>query len=272
MIPRVAKREGDRHYPHRRAWQAQDPRLPAGPDRFPSHPQERAAGSRGGVAPALPCDYLGEEHRRRAHGEAADREPRHRRPARARCHAQRAASRSSFPAGNRATAYADYPVPIGHGQTISQPYMVAFMTQELSLSGGEKVLEIGTGSGYQAASPGDDCGERLHRGTHPRACGHGGEDTRLPGIHECHVQDGDGGPGWPEEAPFDRILVTAAAPTVPTALQRQLADNGILVVPVGDWRRSQIIVVVRRIGGSFVSQESIGCRFVPLIGEGGFAG
>jgi protein-L-isoaspartate(D-aspartate) O-methyltransferase len=83
---------------------------------------------------------------------------------------------------------------------------------------------------------------------------------------------GDGGPGWPEEAPFDRILVTAAAPAVPLILRAQLADNGIMVLPVRDWRKSQMIVTVRRTGESFTSQESLGCRFVPLIGEGGFAG
>ncbi|HUI69047.1 MAG TPA: protein-L-isoaspartate O-methyltransferase, partial [Spirochaetia bacterium] len=90
------------------------------------------------------------------------------------------------------------------------------------------------------------------------------------GIKNVTFRTGDGSPGWPEEAPFDRILVTAAAPTVPSALRAQLADNGILVVPVGDWRRSQTIVSIHRIGGSFISEESIGCRFVPLIGEGGF--
>jgi len=187
--------------------------------------------------------------------------------------AMRSVPRHEFvPAAHRATAYADYPVPIGHGQTISQPYMVAFMTQELSLSGGEKVLEIGTGSGYQAAILGMIAASVFTVERIPELAAMAERTLGSLGFTNVTFKTADGGPGWPEEAPFDRILVTAAAPTVPTALRGQLADNGILVVPVGDWRRSQIIVVVRRIGASFVSQESIGCRFVPLIGEGGFAG
>ena len=90
------------------------------------------------------------------------------------------------------------------------------------------------------------------------------------GLSNVFFRTGDGGAGWPECSPFDRILVTAAAPSVPAMLSGQLADNGILVVPVGDWRRSQVITVVRRTGNSFSSEESIGCRFVPLIGRGGF--
>ena len=185
--------------------------------------------------------------------------------------AMRSVPRHIFvPPGSRATAYADFPVPIGHGQTISQPYMVAFMTQALCLSGPEKVLEIGTGSGYQTAVLSVLAAtvytvERIPalEAVAERAIG-------SLGLTNVFFRTGDGGPGWPEEAPFDRILVTAAAPAVPTALQDQLADNGVLVVPVGDWRRSQVIVTVTRTGGSFTSRESIGCRFVPLIGEGGF--
>jgi protein-L-isoaspartate(D-aspartate) O-methyltransferase len=187
--------------------------------------------------------------------------------------AMRTVPRHEFvPPGSRASAYGDFPVPIGHGQTISQPYMVAFMTQLLCLGGAEKVLEIGTGSGYQTA---------ILAALAARVC----TIERIPelarmahktlgelGITNVSLRTGDGGSGWPEEAPFDRIIITAAAPAVPAALQMQLADNGIMVVPVGDWRRSQTIVTVNRVGGSFVSQESIGCRFVPLIGEGGFEG
>jgi len=187
--------------------------------------------------------------------------------------AMRSVPRHEFvPVGNRSTAYADFPVPIGHGQTISQPYMVAFMTQELSLSGGERVLEIGTGSGYQTAILGMIAARVFTVERIPELSAAAERTLRSLDFTNVTFKTGDGGPGWPEEAPFDRILVTAAAPTVPSALQRQLADNGILVLPVGDWRRSQIIVAVRRMGGSFVSQESIGCRFVPLFGEGGFTG
>jgi protein-L-isoaspartate(D-aspartate) O-methyltransferase len=185
--------------------------------------------------------------------------------------AMRSVPRHEFvPPGSRAAAYGDFPVPIGHGQTISQPYMVAFMTQLLCLRGTEKVLEIGTGSGYQtailAAMAAWVCTiERI-----PELARVAQKTLGDLGIMNISLRTGDGGSGWPEEAPFDRILITAAAPAVPAALQGQLADNGIMVVPVGDWRRSQTIVTVRRMGGSFVSQESIGCRFVPLIGEGGF--
>ncbi len=187
--------------------------------------------------------------------------------------AMRTVPRHSFvPPGGRAAAYGDFPVPIGHGQTISQPYMVAFMTQALCLRGTEKVLEIGTGSGYQTAILAVLAASVFTVERIPELAAMAERTLGSHGITNVTFRTGDGGPGWPEEAPFDRILVTAAAPTVPAALRVQLADNGILVVPVGDWRRSQIIVAVRRTGGSFISQESIGCRFVPLIGEGGFSG
>ena len=176
------------------------------------------------------------------------------------------------PPGSRATAYGDFPVPIGHGQTISQPYMVAFMTQALGIRGPEKVLEIGTGSGYQtvilaALAASVFTVERI-----PELAAMAQKALGSLAVANVSFRIGDGGPGWPEEAPFDRILVTAAAPAVPLILRAQLADNGIMVLPVGDWRKSQMIVTVRRTGESFTSQESLGCRFVPLIGEGGFAG
>ncbi|HVP19162.1 MAG TPA: protein-L-isoaspartate(D-aspartate) O-methyltransferase [Spirochaetia bacterium] len=186
--------------------------------------------------------------------------------------ALRTVPRHAFvPQGSRATAYGDFPVPIGHGQTISQPYMVAFMTQALRLTGTEKVLEIGTGSGYQTAILAVLAANVYTVERIPALSASAEKALGLLGFTNVFFRTGDGGPGWPEQAPFDRILVTAAAPSVPTQLRGQLADNGILVVPVGDWRRSQVLVTVRRTGGSFVSQESIGCRFVPLIGEGGFA-
>lgn len=187
--------------------------------------------------------------------------------------AMRTVPRHAFvPPGSRTTAYSDFPVPIGHGQTISQPYMVAFMTQALYLRGAEKVLEIGTGSGYQTAILAVLAASVFTVERIPELAAMAERTLGSLGFTNVSFKTGDGGPGWPEEAPFDRILVTAAAPSVPAALRGQLADNGILVVPVGDWRRSQIIVAVRRTGGSFTFQESIGCRFVPLIGEGGFAG
>ena len=174
------------------------------------------------------------------------------------------------PPGSRTAAYGDFPIPIGHGQTISQPYMVAFMTQSLCLTGSEKVLEIGTGSGYQTAILALLAGSVFTVERIPALGAMAERAVRGLHIQNVFFKTGDGGPGWPEEAPFDRILVTAAAPSVPALLRGQLADNGILVVPVGDWRRSQVLVIVTRTGGSFTTQESIGCRFVPLIGEGGF--
>jgi len=174
------------------------------------------------------------------------------------------------PPGSRHGAYGDFPVAIGHGQTISQPYMVAFMTQALALRGPERTLEIGTGSGYQTAVLSELCAE-VYTVERIAALAAAAEHTlRSLGVANVSFRIADGGSGWPERAPFDRIIVTAAAPAVPTVLAGQLADNGILVVPVGDWRRSQVVMIVRRIGSSFVSEESIGCRFVPLIGCGGF--
>ncbi len=174
------------------------------------------------------------------------------------------------PPGSRSSAYDDHPVPIGHGQTISQPYMVAFMTQALELRHGERVLEIGTGSGYQTAVLAELCAavwsiERIA----PLAERAAAVLAELR-YDNVTLRTADGSQGWQEEAPFDRILVTAAAPSVPEPLVRQLSDNGILVVPVGDWRRFQELVVVRRTAGAVSVERSVGCRFVPLIGSAGF--
>jgi len=185
--------------------------------------------------------------------------------------AMRGVPRHAFvPPGSRVAAYGDYPVPIGHGQTISQPYMVAFMTQLLCLRGREKVLEIGTGSGYQTAILAALAAHVYTVERIPELSGMARKTLGELGVANVSFRTGDGGDGWPEEAPFHCIIITAAAPSVPALLRAQLADNGVMVLPVGDWRRSQTIVTVRRMGGSFVSQESIGCRFVPLIGQGGF--
>ena len=164
-----------------------------------------------------------------------------------------------------ARAYEDRPLPIGHHQTISQPYMVAHMTRELELSGREKVLEIGTGSGYQTAALAElaaevytveRVGPLLQRAQATLA--------RL-GYDRILFREGDGFEGWPEKAPFDRILVAAAAPAVPGPLTRQLADQGILLIPVGDSPLYQTLVKVRRMGDRLETQEGIGCRFVPLV-------
>jgi protein-L-isoaspartate(D-aspartate) O-methyltransferase len=174
------------------------------------------------------------------------------------------------PSGGRASAYEDRPVDIGHGQTISQPYIVAFMTELLELRGGERVLEVGTGSGYQTAVLCGLCAAvySIERIT-PLA-----ERARATlqelGCRNVWIRLGDGSVGWAEEAPFDRILVAAAAPVIPPALRDQLADNGVLVLPVGDLKGTQELVVARKVGATVSVRESIGCRFVPLLGRGGF--
>ncbi len=176
--------------------------------------------------------------------------------------------RHRFVPGKRsAEAYGDHPVTIGSGQTISQPYMVALMTENLRLRGHEKVLEIGTGSGYQTAVLAElareVCTIEL---VEPLARRARNLLTEL-GYHNIRFCVGDGSGGWPEEAPFDGILVAAAAPRVPGALKAQLSDNGVLVIPVGETRSYQTLTIIRRIGASFVKQDSIGCRFVPLVSE-----
>lgn len=174
------------------------------------------------------------------------------------------------PPGSRSLAYEDHPVSIGHGQTISQPYMVAFMTQALELRGGERVLEVGTGSGYQTAILAELCQAVFTVERIPELAAAAESALAALGYRNISLLVGDGSEGWPEHAPFDGILVAAAAPAVPRRLRDQLADNGVMVIPVGDWRRTQEILVVRRTGGAVTVERSIGCRFVPLIGTGGF--
>jgi protein-L-isoaspartate(D-aspartate) O-methyltransferase len=185
--------------------------------------------------------------------------------------AMRSVPRHLFiPSGSRSLAYEDHPVPIGQGQTISQPYMVAFMTQALELRGGERVLEIGTGSGYQTAILAELCREVFSIERIPELAAAAQSALANLGYMNIRLRVGDGSEGWPEHAPFDGILVAAAAPSIPQRLRDQLADNGVMVIPVGDWRRVQEILVARRSGGTVTVERSIGCRFVPLIGTGGF--
>ena len=174
------------------------------------------------------------------------------------------------PSGGRASANEDRPVTIGHGQTISQPYIVAFMTELLELRGGERVLEIGTGSGYQTAILCELCAEVYSIERIPQLAERARATLEELGCYNLQIRLGDGGDGWPERAPFDRILVTAAAPALPPALRDQLADNGLLVLPVGDLKGAQELVVARKVGSTVTVRESIGCRFVPLLGRGGF--
>jgi protein-L-isoaspartate(D-aspartate) O-methyltransferase len=163
----------------------------------------------------------------------------------------------------RDRAYDDYPLPIGDGQTISQPYIVAYMTEELSVSPDHRVLEIGTGSGYQAAVLAELARHvysiELLPGLAERARG------VLQGLGYANVEFkvGDGYKGWPEQAPFDRIIVTAAPEEVPRALVDQLADGGRMVVPVGGAEQS--IRVITRRGAKVDERVTIPVRFVPMV-------
>jgi len=162
-------------------------------------------------------------------------------------------------------AYGDFPLSIGHGQTISQPYMVALMTEELHLKGEERVLEIGTGSGYQTALLAELALIVYTVELIPALTKRTQKLLNELGYANVVYRIGDGSEGWDKHGPYDRILVAAAAAAIPRPLTAQLADNGILVIPVGDSRHYQTLLVVRRIGNRFDTRESIGCRFVPLV-------
>ncbi len=166
-------------------------------------------------------------------------------------------------------AYRDHPLPIGHGQTISQPYIVAGMTALLQLKPGDSVLEIGTGSGYQAALIAGITGRILSMERIPEVARRAEENLIRAGIHGVRIVISDGTAGYPEEAPYDAILVTAATPTVPPPLLSQLADGGRLVAPLGD-RSIQHLVRITRHGDEFVRETFEPVRFVPLIGEYGW--
>jgi protein-L-isoaspartate(D-aspartate) O-methyltransferase len=169
----------------------------------------------------------------------------------------------------RDSSYKDGPLPIGDGQTISQPYMVALMTQCLQLQGHEKVLEIGTGSGYQMAvllslTPSVYSIERL-----PSLAQYAADNLQSLGYKDLHIKVADGSCGWPEEQPFDGIIVTAGAVDIPQVLKDQLADNGRLVIPVGP-RYTQDLLRVTRRGIEFITEAFTACVFVPLIGKYGW--
>jgi protein-L-isoaspartate(D-aspartate) O-methyltransferase len=166
-------------------------------------------------------------------------------------------------------AYDDMALPIGEGQTISQPYMVAIMTELLALTGSERVLEIGTGSGYQAAILAQLAGEVF---TIERIAPLAEKATlrfRDLSYPHIHVRTGDGTLGWPEEAPFDRIIITAASPKIPDPLKEQLSENGIIVIPVGS-RYSQQLLRIRKTKSGYEEEYHTPCVFVPLIGEHGW--
>ncbi|QDU31241.1 Protein-L-isoaspartate O-methyltransferase [Anatilimnocola aggregata] len=163
-------------------------------------------------------------------------------------------------------AYADEALAIDCGQTISQPYMVALMTQTLELLGHERVLEIGTGSGYQTAILAELGAEVYSLERHAHLSEQAGVRLRTLGYTNVHLRVGDGSLGWPEAAPFERIILTAAARHCPPALWQQLAENGLLIGPFGPTDQ-QILTIIRKIDGRAELQPSIGCRFVPLVAD-----
>lgn len=171
----------------------------------------------------------------------------------------------------RDQALADRAVMIGCDQTISQPFIVAVMTVELSLTGVERVLEIGTGSGYQTAILARLAREVFTVERHPTLSLRARGILDGLGLDNIRYLVGDGTLGWPEAAPFDRALITAAAPKLPGPVFDQLAEGGLLVLPLGD-EESQKITVVRKREGRPIFREGLACRFVPLIGREGWAG
>ena len=185
--------------------------------------------------------------------------------------AMRAVERHLFvPPVSRHEAYGDFPLPIGHGQTISQPYIVAFMTEALDLSGNEKVLEIGTGSGYQAAVLGEICDSVFTVEIIPPL----GEKAELLlaelGYDNVFVKVGDGYEGWPGYAPFDAIIVTCSPTHVPQPLQEQLAEGGYMIIPVGE-KYYQELVLMKKKDGNLTRHDVLPVRFVPMIDESGDA-
>ena len=160
-------------------------------------------------------------------------------------------------------AYGDEPLPIGEGQTISQPYIVAYMTETLKLTGREKVLEIGTGSGYQTAILAELAREVYTVELIPELSRRAQKVLSELGFQNIHFLVGDGTRGWPENAPYEAILVSAAPATVPRSLIDQLKDNGRMIIPVGtDY---QELVLIRKIMDGWEEERLIGVRFVPLV-------
>jgi protein-L-isoaspartate(D-aspartate) O-methyltransferase len=170
------------------------------------------------------------------------------------------------PPDERADAYGDRALALDCDQTISQPYIVALMSEALELTGKESVLEIGTGSGYQAAILCELARWVTSVERHAELSARAAAALKTLGCRNCTLVVGDGTYGWPEAAPYDRIIVTAAAQRVPPALLEQLAEGGIVVIPIGP-SEAQSLQAVRKIDGKLVSHELSGCRFVPLVGS-----
>ena len=185
-------------------------------------------------------------------------------------HAMRKVPRHSFvDESMQYKAYDDMALSIGDGQTISQPYMVAVMTELLELKGNEKVLEVGTGSGYQAAVLAELAQEVYSVERLPSLAARAAERLQGIGYRNVQIKVEDGTLGWPEKAPFDRIIITAGTPKVPEPLVGQLGDSGILLAPVGD-RYSQQLIKLKRNKDKLTEEFHTFCVFVPLIGEYGW--
>ena len=185
--------------------------------------------------------------------------------------AMQAVKRHLFvPEGRRRSAYGDHPLPIGEGQTISQPYMVALMTQLLSVEKDSRVLEVGTGSGYQTAVLAE-IAKSVWSIEIIASLGKSAE-TRLAklGYKNVHVRIGDGYAGWPENGPFDGIIVTCACPEAPKPLVEQLAEGGKMIIPIGKTLTYQTLTLFEKKKGKLERKDIAGCVFVPLLGEHGY--
>jgi protein-L-isoaspartate(D-aspartate) O-methyltransferase len=169
----------------------------------------------------------------------------------------------------KSQAYEDHPIPIGEGQTISQPFIVAVSLVALHLQGAESVLEVGTGSGYQTALLAALAREVYSIERHAALAESANEALKKLNVTNAKIIVGDGSHGVPEHSPYEAILVAAAAPSIPEALFNQLADSGRMVIPVGP-KHAQELQLIRKVAGEAVVEVVEGCRFVPLIGAGGY--
>jgi len=170
------------------------------------------------------------------------------------------------PSEERSDAYADRALALDHGQTISQPYIVALMTEALELTGNESLLEIGTGSGYQTAVLCELARWVVSVERHAELSSRAGAVLKTLGYSNYTLVVGDGTYGWRDNAPYDRIIVTAAAQRMPQILFDQLLEGGLLVIPIGP-TESQSLQAIRKVSGDPVVRELSGCRFVPLVGS-----
>jgi protein-L-isoaspartate(D-aspartate) O-methyltransferase len=186
--------------------------------------------------------------------------------------ALRKVRRAGFvPEASERSAWLNRPLSIGHGQTISQPFVVALMTDLLDLTPDHRVLELGTGSGYQAAVLAELAGEVFSVEIVPALAERARLALAREGYQRVHLRTGDGAHGWPEEAPFDAIIVTAAAPAIPPDLVGQLRPGGRMVIPVGEpWGEQSLVLVCKDAAGAVTRKGVLGVSFVPLTGERAF--